>query len=481
MLTIGSEFDFHIARDFLRENYSEAMLAAELGVPSVAEFLQREMGRPLRNTLARLFFGGVAIAPADLEAAIPEEARHALCALGLLEQNGAGGFVCPVLLYPVYGLLLVSDRMAGADGMKNPASVPKDFVYLALTTPTKTFLRMLPETECDALLDVGAGSGIAALIASRYAKQCWATDIAERSTLFAEFNVCLNGIHNVYAVQGSLYEPVEGHTFDRIVCHPPYDPSLTSSWTFCDGGYDGEFVLRGVIEGLGRHLRPGGHFFSQARGGDRKGQSLEQRIREWLGDAHRDFNIALVVRDIVQPQEFAIGSVMTTSRRMEDYEEYLRRFREVELEQLAYCNIYIERKTDTSEPLTLRRNLGVQCTPAELSWLMTSQRTTPHLNLQQCMPVMTSGFELVVRHGFRDGQLTPLSYVLDVAAPFREQVQCPPWIARLVAACDGAHTMQQLFDHLRENESMTFEQFEAALKRLIVIGVVAPNAKGAGA
>jgi hypothetical protein len=204
-------------------------------------------------------------------------------------------------------------------------------------------------------------------------------------------------------------------------------------------------------------------------------------MREWLGDAHRDFDIAIVVRDIVQPQEFAFGSIMTTTRRMDDYEEYLRRFREMGLEQLAYCNILIDRKTDASEPLTLRRNLGDQCTSAELNWLITSQRTVGSLNLQDCMPVMTPAFELHVRHAFRDGELTPLNYLLHVTAPFREELPCPSWIARLVAACDGAHTTQQVYDHLRQDESMTPEQFDAALKRLIVMGAIAPNAKSAGA
>ena len=474
MLTIGSPSDFRIAGDFLRENYTETLVSTELGVPTVYDFVQREIGRPIRNPLVRLFFGGAAVSASEIVPIIPEDVRQSLIALGLLKQED-GKFLCPVLVYPVRGVLITSDRMAALEGMKDPSTVPKDFVYLALTTRTRTFLDMLPETECEALLDMGAGSGIAALIASRYAKECWATDIAHRSTLFADFNARLNGISNVHAVQGSLYEPVEELTFDRIICHPPYDPSLESSWTFCDGGYDGEFVLRGVIQGLGKHLRPGGQFFAQARAGDREGQPLETRIREWLGADHADFDIVFVVREVVRPEEFALGSVMTTSRKMDDYEEYLRRFREMKLEQLAYGNIFIERKAGTGDALTLRRELGAQCTPAELNWLMSSHRSMAGLQLQDCKPVMTSGFELHVRHGFRDGELNPLGYALQVSAPFREEVPCPSWIARLVSACDGNHTTQQIYSQLRENDSMQPNEFEAALRRLISIGVIAPR------
>jgi SAM-dependent methyltransferase len=490
MIHIGSDAEFRRAGEFLRQHYTETMLTAEFGVASIFDFHERKTGVALRSTLARLFFGGAAVSPKDMAAAIPDEILHDLMSLGLIETS-AGQYTCPVLLYPIRGVLVASDRLASlldtsgagvpATGLPDPSAVPRDFVYLALTTRTKTFLESLPERPCDALLDIGAGSGAAALIASRYSKKCWASDISARSTLFATFNGRLNGITNFHAVEGSLYEPVTGLTFDRIVCHPPYDPSLTDLWTFCDGGYDGEFVLKGAIAGLGAHLRPGGQFYAQARGGDRKDHPLEQRMREWLGDAHTEFDIAIVVRDIVQPEEYAIGSVMTMSRRMEDYEAYMKRFKEFELERLVYCNMLIERKTEESDPLTLRRSLGKTCTSAELEWLIRSQRELPALRLEGCTPVMASGLQLLVRHHFESGELRPVEYLVGTTAPFSEDVSCPPWVARLVAACDGKHTSEQIYAYLREQGPIQPHEFEAALKRLIAIGAVERGAIATGA
>jgi hypothetical protein len=319
------------------------------------------------------------------------------------------------------------------------------------------------------------------LIASRYAGECWASDISARSTLFATFNARLNQAANLHVVEGSLYSPVDGCTFDRIVCHPPYDPTLQGAWTFCDGGYDGETVLRGAIQGLAGALRKGGQFYAQARGGDRKGRSFEHRIREWLGDAHEEFDIAVIVRDTVAPEEYAFASVMTMSKRMADFEAYMERFREIELERLAYCNMLIERKTAASDPLTLRRDIGERATWAELEWLLNSQRRLPELKMQDCLPVMTTKMELRVRHGFDSGQLRPLEYEIHTDAPFSDSVPCPSWVARLIAACDGKHSCDQIYEHLRSHESIQPNEFEAALKRLVAIGAIEPSARSAEA
>jgi SAM-dependent methyltransferase len=480
MLRIGSDSEFQIAQGFLRESYSEEALAAELGVASVFDFQDRPEGHPVKNTLVKMFFGGASVASAELSPLVPADAMQALLSLGLVEEHD-GGYLSPVLLYPMAGIMIASDRLVTPEGIQDPKAIPQDFVYLALTARTKSFLEMLPERPCDALLDVGSGSGAAAIIASKYAKECWASDISPRSTLFAHFNARLNGRTNVHAVEGSLYEPVAGRTFDRIVCHPPYDTTLRQSCSFCDGGYDGEFVLRGVVEGLPAHLRPGGQLYVQARGGDRNGKPFEQRIREWLGDAHREFDVVIVVRDIVRPEEFAFGSVMSVSKDMADYDQYMARFREIQLEKLVYCNILVERKREASEPLMLRKEMGEQVTPAELDWLLGSQRTLPSLPILDCTPTVADGVELHVRHSFRDGELTPLDYVIRISMPFKETVSCPEWVARLLAACDGKHTVREIYEKTRKHASMSPQEFEAALKRLMRVGAVDTGARSARA
>ena len=120
------------------------------------------------------------------------------------------------------------------------------------------------------MLDLGSGSGVAALILAPNAQQVYATDIAPRCILFTEFNRQLNGVENIIVREGGLYQPVEGLKFDLITCHPPFDISLSSKkYIYADGGKDGEFVTRGVISGLPGMLKPGGQYIGAVRATDR--------------------------------------------------------------------------------------------------------------------------------------------------------------------------------------------------------------------
>src|SRR5439155_22250135 len=117
---------------------------------------------------------------------------------------------------------------------------------------------------------------------------------------FADFNRRINGISNFVASAGDLYEPAGGLTFDRIVAHPPYVPVYRPQLIFDSGGQDGEQIVRRIIEGLPRYLRPGGRFTALTMGSDRgdsdQGRSdrdhpFEHRLREWLGSREAEFDV----------------------------------------------------------------------------------------------------------------------------------------------------------------------------------------------
>jgi SAM-dependent methyltransferase len=113
----------------------------------------------------------------------------------------------------------------------------------------------------------------------------WATDISTRCTIFAEFNRRLAGLENMTVVEGDMYAPVEGLTFDRIVTHPPYIPAKQTELIFRDGGEDGEQIIRRAVEGLPRFLRPGGKFYALLMATDREGEDFQQRIRNGWGQS----------------------------------------------------------------------------------------------------------------------------------------------------------------------------------------------------
>jgi hypothetical protein len=112
------------------------------------------------------------------------------------------------------------------------------------------------------VLDLGTGCGIQAMHASRFADRVVATDISERALRFAGMNLALNGIDGVELRLGSLYEPVAGERFDRIVSNPPFvitprTPGVPE-YDYRDGGLIGDALVESVIRAAGDHLEPGG-------------------------------------------------------------------------------------------------------------------------------------------------------------------------------------------------------------------------------
>lgn len=86
--------------------------------------------------------------------------------------------------------------------------------------------------------------------------------------------------------QGDLYSVLqEGETFDCIYANPPFIPMVEDvSYPICGtGGRDGLVVLRRIVEGLPKHLNPGGEaiIFCECLG-DRNGVFFDADV-EHLG------------------------------------------------------------------------------------------------------------------------------------------------------------------------------------------------------
>lgn len=469
MLSSGTWEQFQNLRDFLRSRFSEEIVSAALGVPRIRDFDKRDPRSPIRDPLVRFLFAGAAVPIVELHRAIPAPALDAMGRLGLIAQSGDHVW-CPFILYPTYGLHLLSDRFMNPDG--TPRAGEREFVYFALTPNTQTYLDMLPEHGCEAFLDVGAGCGAAALTQARVARCSVAADISPRSTSFAQFNARLNDLSNAECVTGSLYEPTGSRMFDRIGCHPPYDLSSTSPWTFADGGDDGEFVIRGTIAGLPDHLAPGGEFYALFRGGDREAAPLEHRVREWLGERHAEFDIALAVRGIVRVEDYAISSILSTTHDFHLYESYLERFAALQVRQLVYSNLLVRRRRTAGPPLTIRRDAGARCTFVELGWLLDWERIAPQFDLAGTFLVASPDMEMLVRHRALHGDLRPTDYRLVARTPFPCEMDCPEWVALVVARCAVPKPAEQVYQETREQTPVSPDQFSAAVKRLISAGVL---------
>ncbi len=119
-------------------------------------------------------------------------------------------------------------------------------------------------TPGERVLDMGTGTGIAALHAAKAgAAKVTAVDINPNAVACARSNALKNGL-KVEVVESDLFTKVEG-LYDVIAFNPPYLPEEggPSSWMerAWSGGADGSDVVVRFLEDAWRFLAPGGRIY----------------------------------------------------------------------------------------------------------------------------------------------------------------------------------------------------------------------------
>ncbi len=157
------------------------------------------------------------------------------------------------------------------------------------------------------VLDLGTGCGIQAMHASRFADEVVATDISRRALDIARFNTQLNGITGVEFRLGSLYDPVAGERFDRIVSNPPFviTPRTEGvpAYEYRDGGMVGDALVETVLRGLEEHLEPGGTAQLLGNWEYHWGTDGLDRVQDWFADT--DLDVWVVERERQDPYAYA--------------------------------------------------------------------------------------------------------------------------------------------------------------------------------
>jgi SAM-dependent methyltransferase len=449
--------------------FNERSICSRLNIPELPVLLTRLRKNlvPLQGAdelsfLIRLLLLGESVSKEVLESSLPSTAVDAMISLGLVIPDATDGsrLVGSVVLYPVRSLFIVSDRWFAPDGKDYKA--PDDIVYPAITPNTAEFMATLPVTPCERFLELCSGTAVVALAASAYSTHTWAIDITERSTQMAEFNRLLNGLDNVTVLKGDLYQGVEGLTFDRIVAHPPYMPVLSKAQIFYDGGADGEQITRRCVEALPRFLKPGGCFYCQAQGSDRKGAPLEARVRSWLGEPQNDFDVAVVEKRAQAPKDAAFIYSLKSKGGFDTVELMLESLAGLGVESMAYGWIIVQRKNDARNIFTVRRLAGPRTGPEEIAWLLqwetfVAAGTSAFAELQGMRPVARPSLELRTVYRLKDGDLVPDQFTLHTDDPFSMDCKVQPWVSLLIPLCDGKLTIQQLFEACKANHFIHVE------------------------
>ena len=437
--------------------FTAPAVCSRVGIESIYDFRSIREGRSTGvelvtalDLLIRLFMDVERVERNVVQQLLPAAGLDTLESLGLLELYSPDRRQChaTVLLYPTESIWIASDLNVNPAG-PSETPLPRDAVYPAITKNTRHFLSTLPSQPCERFLELCAGTGIAALLASSYAGHTWSADITERATQFARFNAALNGINNCTVVQGDLYQAVDGATFDRIVAHPPYMPSLEQKFIFRDGGEDGEQITRRIIAGIPEHLQPGGRFYCTCMLTDRKGARAEERIRAMLGEKQGEFDVALITLQTYQPTDYYVRLALDGRATLEEVAQRHEIFKRLEVEHLVYGSMVIQRRSEVRQVFTARRQVGSAMGVPEVEWLLRWETAAAqHPTLQRLIesrPAVASRVRLRLAHTMQAGTWVPDECLVATPWPFAVEAKCPPWTATLLARCDGHSTTS---DHL---------------------------------
>ena len=182
---------------------------------------------------------------------------------------------------------------------------------LGIGGATLTLLEMTVREQVDSALDVGCGCGIQALYLATHAERVVATDLSSRACALTQFNAALNEVV-IDVREGSLFEPVEGETFDLIVTNPPFVITPDSVrgaaglLEYRDGGMDRDNLIRAVLRGAPECMNEGGTLQMLANWeipADRNPDTQwSWRVDSWLDGLPVDAWV--VQRDVLDPARY---------------------------------------------------------------------------------------------------------------------------------------------------------------------------------
>lgn len=454
MLRPLSQADFLQLRQFLDEaRYAEPDLRKALGAAELPSRQLRNRARLLDRTseptalhvLIRWFWIGIPQATSLSSSLLPAGFVSLLVEAGLLEEDGEDIRPAAMLL-PVDGFIVASDH---------PSAIENRVSDLVLwPNPTSKFLaRFAVRRRSRATLDLGTGSGILSLYASRFSDSVVATDLNQRAVAFAEFNAQLNGIENIEVIPGDCFAPVEDRRFDLILSNPPFFITPSADYLFCDNSMELDGLCRRLAKEAPAYLNEGGFMEMLCEWAQIKGQAWEERVAEWLQETGCD---AWVMKGITQdPEEYAQHRIRETSQDASQdeahYTEYMGYYRHRKVEAIHDGLIVMRRRSGQN----FVRIEEVPPTPTgDLSELILSTFAAHDLlrenntdeKLLAMRPVLSPHVRLeqnckLEHEGWKAESLT---LRLKIGFPFHVDIQ--PLVTDFLALCDGNRSASEAIE-----------------------------------
>ncbi|HMF57217.1 MAG TPA: methyltransferase [Pyrinomonadaceae bacterium] len=432
--------------------------------------------------LIRLFIFLGLVPRADVERAIDRATLDAFESLGILRcgDYGEDQFYTTILLYPVAGFLIASDRHSNPDFSTFTPS--PDIVFPAIYGGTLRFLKVIPRSQAEDVIDLCGGSGIGAFLMGRTARHAVSSDITERATAFVRFNCALNRLDNVEAVCGDLYGGVEGRTFDRITAHPPYVPSLSDTTIWRDGGRTGEALVRRIIEGVPRYLRKGGLFCIVSIGLDTAEGLFEERTRNWMGETSDEFDIIFAYADERAPEQVLRSIAEREQLEPDEVRQLAQAFADAGTLKTHYGVLIMRRREEGAkrEPWTMRTRWSEETNGQDVEWAFSwhDRSLQPDFleEMKGARPRLSPRLQVHVTHVVHEGSLVPAEFVFETDKPFDFKAEFEASMIPVIVRFDGALTTAEVYQAaIKESDlpdNFTLEDFTRVIAQMVERGVL---------
>nr|WP_245325239.1 class I SAM-dependent methyltransferase [Microbacterium amylolyticum] len=466
-----------LSSDLNAADFRSAPLRAAWGVEAddaIARSLRTPALRRLgertdpQAVLARLLIFGVAQASDAVAAALPSLGVSGLISLGLARLDADDVVPCatvrPRPFHDDRGpgewwIAADLDELALGGG-----ALAEDHV-LGVGGASLTLAGLQLPTAAGRVLDLGTGCGIQALRAGRYAESVVATDISERALAFTRLNALLNGTTAIDVRHGSLFEPVSGEQFDRIVSNPPFVITPRASgvpeYEYRDGGLVGDALVQAVVAGAGAHLTPGGTAQFLGNWETKDGVSGLDRFRRWVEESPVALDAWVVERESLSPTAYAEmwirdgGTVPGSAKHDALLGAWLDDFAARGVTEIGFGYVLLRRAQ--AEPTLARYERLSQPIPAEnglgahLALALAAHDAHTALTDDQLRAVtLRTAPDVTEARHYTPGAEDPTVIELRQGGGFGRSLQTDPAVAGLVGASDGDLTVGQILEALAE-------------------------------
>lgn len=339
--------------------------------------------------------------------------------------------------------------------------LPEDHV-LGVGGASLTLAGLQLPTPAGRALDLGAGCGIQSLRARRDVAEVVATDISDRALRFTRLNALLNGMTGIRTLRGSLFEPVRGERFDRVVSNPPFviTPRVAGvpAYEYRDGGMQGDDLVASVIRGVGTHLEPGGVAQMLGNWESRGGTVGLDRVREWVESSDVPLDAWVIERESLDPLAYAElwvrdgGTVPGTPQYAALIDAWLTDFDERGVTGIGFGYVLLRRPVSGGPSLARYERIGQSLGGQDALGAHLARALAAHDRVAALDDDALAAAVLIVAPDITEarhhlpGVEDPSVIELHQGGGFARVVAADPGLAALVGACDGDLAVGVLID-----------------------------------